>query len=47
MTLQQAKEIIRVLEADVQAWKDLYARAIRHDYRIIQQVKQEAPYAER
>ena len=47
MTLQQAKEIIRVLEADVQAWKRLYARAIKHDERVIQQVRQEGAHAER
>lgn len=47
MTLQQAKAIIKVLEADVQTWKRLYARAIRHDDRIIQQVRQEVGHAER
>ena len=42
MTLQQAKAIIKVLEQDVQTWKILYARAIKHDARVIQQVKEAA-----
>jgi hypothetical protein len=46
MTLQHAKAIIKVLEADVQTWKILYARAIKHDERVIQQVRKEVAHAE-